>query len=129
MKAKYIGDISNGSLELVEIDSYAHKTWEHKLAAAEQLVKVNPKLRLFDENKEMIGEVEMDEKTAGIFLIEKQKSLEKKEAELNKREQDLSEREAKLNEVPEVDSNTKVEKAPVESGVKHKAGRPKSAKK
>jgi len=103
MKAKYIGDLRKGKdIVLTEIESFGGETFEHKLSLAEHLVATNKNFRLFDENKQMIGEIEMDEKSALFFIEQKLVELAEREDKLNERESLLDKREAELNKVETV---------------------------
>lgn len=91
MKAMYIGDLSKGkNIVLTKIESFGGETFEQKLALAEALVLTNKNLRLFDENKQMIGDIEMDEKSALFFIEQKLKDLAEREEMLDKREAELN---------------------------------------
>lgn len=98
MKARYIGDLRKGKdIVLTSIESFGGETFEQKLALAEHLTSTNKNLRLFDENKQMIGDIEMDEKSALFFIEQKLKDLAEREEKLDEREEKLDERESLLN--------------------------------
>lgn len=91
---KYVADLSksvNGQIVLVEIDSAGASTHETRLGIFKMMQKHNKNIVFFDENKEMIGEVELNINEADAYLIEKHKMLLIKEAELEKREKELQE--------------------------------------
>ncbi len=103
MEAMYIGDLSKGKdIVLAKIENFGGETFEAKLALAEHLVSTNKNFRLFDENKQMIGDLEMDEKSALFFIEQKLKDLAEREDKLNERESLLDKREAELNKVESV---------------------------
>lgn len=91
---KYVADLSksvNGQIVLVDIDSAGASTYEAKLGIFKMMQKHNKNIVFFDENKEMIGDVELNINEADAYLIEKHKMLLIKEAELEKREKELQE--------------------------------------
>lgn len=90
---KYFADLSvskNGEVSIVEIDSINGSSFEQKLAIAKRSASFNKNIVFYDENKTMIGEVELTAKEAELYLHEKQKQLLAKEAELEQREKALT---------------------------------------